>query len=187
MCVPSLSTTFPFCLSVPSCSIFPLHSSSHFPFSSFSFSWDANTIVPRASSGRLPLGSSARRTLYLHHQIYLGLPRDARAQTAASGLAGGLRQIGHRVTRIRSGCLAGWLVGQHPPFRHHWLNTAAWRRRACHRTLRFLSVNVRRRHSACSLSQARNIISPEIARQASLGDPEKYANKREISHRVTKE
>lgn len=39
------------------------------------------------------------------------------------------------------GWLAGWLVGQHPPFRHHWLNIAAWRRRACHRTLRFLSAN----------------------------------------------
>lgn len=100
------------------------------------------SLVHRPARRCLPSGSSARRTLYLHHQIHLGLPRGARTQTAASGLAGGLRQIGHRVTRMHSGCLAGWLVGQHPPFCHHWLNIAAWRRRACHRTLRFLSANV---------------------------------------------
>lgn len=99
----------PFC--APSFPIFPPHFSSHFPFSSSSYSsWRANTTVPRASSSTPPSGSSVRRTLYLHHQIHLGFPRGARIQTAASGFAGGLRQIGHQVTRIHSGYLVGWLA-----------------------------------------------------------------------------
>lgn len=102
------------------------------------------------------LGSSARRTLHPHRQIHLDLSRGAQASTATSGLAGGGGRRQRSVTESPGFIRANWLVGQHPPFRRHWLNTAAcWQRRACHRTLRFLS-----------LSHARKMISLEISRRS---------------------
>lgn len=142
----------------------------------------ANTAVPRVSSGTPPFGSSARRTSYLHHQIHLGLPRGARTQTAASGLAGGLRQIGHRVTRIHSGCLPGWFAGWLADWlAHRSTSTTGWipPRGGAVRVIALCASFRRtcRRHSVYPL-RTREGCNPEIRTERPSGWSEKkYANK----------
>lgn len=147
-CVPSPSdhhdlSFLPFGLS--SSSVFPPHFSPRFLFSSSSSSRYTNT-------GR-PLCIVRRSAVWFFRPTHLvsslsNPPRSLQGRRSSDGSLRPCRRIAadrspsHQDSFELPGWLAGWLVGQHPPFRRHWLNTAAWRRRACHRTLRFLLVNV---------------------------------------------